>query len=98
MSAFSEEVEQLGKGIGNANRYKILEVLMRGERTVNEIAASVKCSQPNVSQNLKILKAANLVTDDRKGQEVYYSLNVAHMASLLRHLVLNVEKCPKKKE
>jgi len=94
MFPLRKEMEQLGKGIGNANRYRILEVLMRGSRTVGEIAASTKLAQPAVSQNLKVLKSSNLVVDERRGKEVYYSVHVEYMAKLLKKLVEDVEGCP----
>jgi DNA-binding transcriptional ArsR family regulator len=94
MSPLRKEMEKLGKGIGNANRYRILEVLMRGSRTVGEVAASVRLAQPAVSQNLKVLKSASLVVDERRGKEVYYSVNVAYMAKLLQQLTRDVEACP----
>ncbi len=97
MSPLRKEMEKLGKGIGNANRYRILEVLMRGSRTVGEVAASTKLPQPAVSQNLKVLKSANLVVDERRGQEVYYSVNVAYMAKLLKKLTEDLESCPSTK-
>jgi DNA-binding transcriptional ArsR family regulator len=80
----------MGKGLSNENRYRILEALMRGPRTVGEIASRVKLAQPAVSQHLKILKAANLVEDERQGQEVYYKVNVAYMAGLLKKLATDV--------
>lgn len=86
----------MGKGIGNENRYRILEALMRGPRTVGEIAAKVSLAQPAVSQNLKVLKSANLVFDERQGQEVHYSINVKYMASLLQKLAMDVQKTKKK--
>ena len=73
MSELCNEIEKLGKGIGNANRYRILESLMQGPRTVNEIVHVVKLPQPAVSQNLKVLRSADLVTDERCGQEIRYS-------------------------
>ena len=85
----------MGRGIGNENRYRILEALMRGPRTVNEIAAKLGLAQPIVSQNLKILKSAELVDAERQGKEVYYSINVAYMASLLKKLALDVERSKK---
>jgi|SRR3569623_2293913 len=94
MSPLRKEMEKLGKGIGNANRYRILEVLMRGSRTVGEVSASTRLAQPAVSQNLKVLKSANLVVDERRGKEVYYSVNVAYMAKLLQKLTRDVEECP----
>lgn len=98
MSPLRKEMEKLGKGIGNTNRYRILEVLMRGSRTVSEVSASVKLAQPAVSQNLKVLKSSGLVLDERRGKEVYYSVNVAYMARLLKKLSEDVERCPSGKK
>ena len=95
MSASCNEIERLGKGIGNANRYRVLEALMQGSRTVGDIARDVKLAQPAVSQHLKVLKASDLVFDERKGQEVYYSINVAYMMKLLQKVATGVQKCPK---
>ena len=84
----------MGKGIGNENRYRILEALMKGPRTVGEIAKKVDLPQPAVSQHLKVLKSANLVEDARQGQEVFYSVNVSYMAGLLKKLATSL---PEKK-
>lgn len=92
MSDLCKEIARMGKGIGNENRYRILEVLMKGSRTVGEIAARVDLAQPAVSQHLKVLKEAELVTDERSGQEVYYSINVAYMTNLLHKLSQDVGK------
>ena len=92
MSDLCKEIAKMGKGIGNENRYRILEVLMKGPRTVGEIAARVEMAQPAVSQHLKVLKEAELVSDERSGQEVYYSINVAYMANLLHKLAQDVTK------
>lgn len=77
----------MGKGIGNENRYRILEVIMKGPKSVSDIAEKVGLPQPAVSQHLKVLKSAELVEDTRQGQEVVYAVNVAYMASLLKKLV-----------
>ncbi len=95
MSDVCREMAQLGKGIGNENRYRILQALMRGPRTVGEIAVKVGLAQPMVSQNLKILKTAHLVDDERQGKEVHYAINVAYMASLLKKLAIDVERSNK---
>ncbi|MBI4068007.1 winged helix-turn-helix transcriptional regulator [Candidatus Kaiserbacteria bacterium] len=95
MTDLCKEIARMGKGIGNENRYRILEALMRGPRTVGEIAARLRMAQPAVSQNLTVLKSANLVDDERQGQEVYYSINVSYMAGLLKKLAMDVGKSKK---
>jgi DNA-binding transcriptional ArsR family regulator len=95
-SQLKNEIENLGKGIGNASRYQIIQTLLKGERTVSEIVLAVKMSQPAVSQHLKTLKACNLVSDERKGQEVYYSINTKYTIELLKGLLDDISKCPSK--
>lgn len=92
MSDLCSEIARMGKGIGNENRYRILEALMRGPRTVGEIAVKTGLAQPAVSQHLKVLKEADLVASEREGQEIAYSINVAYMAKLLKKLAESVEQ------
>jgi len=92
MTDFCNEIEKFGKGIGNTARYHILEALFSGEKTVTQLVKVARLSQPAVSQHLKTLKACNLVVDQRKGQEVYYSVNAEYTMSLLKHLVQGLKK------
>lgn len=85
-------MERLGKGIGSVPRYRIVEALLRGPKTVSELVKIVKLSQPAISQHLKTLKASELVTDERCGQEVIYSINSSHLLRLLKILLTQVEK------
>jgi ArsR family transcriptional regulator len=92
MTSFCNDVNKFGKGIGNAARYRIVQALLGGRKTVGEITAIVKLSQPAVSQHLKILRECNIVTDERHGQEVLYTVNTAHTLDLLKHLLLDMKK------
>ncbi len=95
MTDLCKEMEKFGKGIGSVPRYRIVESLLTGGKTVNEIVSSVKMSQPAVSQHLKTLKENDLVSDERQGQKVIYSLNASYMLSLLTALSKDVQKCKK---
>lgn len=90
------EIEKFGKGIGNASRYALVEALLGGSKTVTELVKAVKQSQPAVSQHLRTLKASGLVSDERHGQKIFYSLNTEHMLKLLTALSKDVERCKKK--
>lgn len=90
MTDLCREIARMGKGIGNENRYRVLEALMRGPLPVGAVARRVRLPQPAVSQHLKILKEASLVTDRREGQEVLYSVNVSYMAALLKKLAVDL--------
>ena len=58
-----------------------------GERQKNaagEIAAQFDMTKPSVSHHLNILKAADLVSDERSGQNIVYSLNLTVFQELLK--------------
>lgn len=97
MSALCNEMEKFGKALGNAARYTIIQSLLRGRKTVGELRDIVKLSQPAVSQHLKTLKTAGLVIDERRGQEVFYSVNSEHLLSLLHKLSGDISRCGTKK-
>jgi len=82
--------------VSNSARYRILEALLRGDKTVNELVAVVKLTQPAVSQHLKTLKSSNLVVDTRRGQEVIYSINAAYALELLKKLTDEMRKQKKR--
>ena len=92
MSELCDEIEKMGKGIGNANRFRVLEALMKGPRTVSDVVAAVKLAQPAVSQHLKVLRSSDLVISERKGKEVCYSINVVYMAKLLQKLAVGLKR------
>lgn len=95
MTDLCEAINKFGKGIGSAPRYRIVEALFSGPKTVGELAEKTKQSQPLVSQHLRVLKETGLVQDERRGQEVFYTLNAEHTIRLLKRL--SEELKPKKK-
>ncbi len=97
MTDLCKEINEFGKGIGSKSRYRILEALLKGRRTVGELVRIVKLSQPAVSQHLKTLKGNGLVIDERSGQEVYYSVNTEYLLGLLKNLSDRVKNKGKRK-
>ena len=57
--------------------------LTQRESTVSELVAAVGFSQPLVSQHLRVLRAARLVTPQRDGRQVRYRLRDEHVAHVL---------------
>lgn len=80
----------LGKGLGNENRFTILQTIMKKPRTVGEIVKLSHLPQPAVSQHLNVLKSVNLVERSRKGQEILYFVNAEFMTILLKKLTANL--------
>ena len=80
------QVNAFGKALSNPTRYRLLQALLKGRKTVNELTKIVKLSQPAVSQHLKTLKVSQIVVDERRGQEVFYDVNTEHLMYLLANL------------
>lgn len=97
MTDLCREISEMGKGIGNENRYRILESIMKSPLTVGQISKEVGLAQPAVSQHLKVLKSAQLVEHTRRGQQVVYSVNVAYMADLLKKMTADLPNKRSKK-
>jgi DNA-binding transcriptional ArsR family regulator len=68
--------------MGDRTRRAILESLAERPLAVGDIARELPVSQPAVSQHLKVLKAAGLVTDRAAGARRIYRLNPIGVAAL----------------
>jgi DNA-binding transcriptional ArsR family regulator len=77
--------DQLFDALGDRTRRAILERLRDGPRPVVEIARGLPVGRPAVSQHLKLLKEAGLVTDQAVGTRRLYELNPDAMAELQRY-------------
>ncbi|HNR40173.1 MAG TPA: autorepressor SdpR family transcription factor [Acidobacteriota bacterium] len=63
------------KALSDPTRREILRLLAAGDRTAGEIADRFDMTKPSISHHLGILKQAGLVTDERRGQHIVYSIN-----------------------
>jgi DNA-binding transcriptional ArsR family regulator len=68
--------------LGDATRRQIFESLKAGPRSVGELAAGLPVSRPAVSQHLRVLKAAGLVTDRKDGTRRVYRIEPDGLAGL----------------
>lgn len=63
------------EAVADPNRRYLLEELRRGPKTVNELSKGLPISRPAVSQHLKVLLDANLVSAQPKGTSRIYSID-----------------------
>ena len=75
-------------------RLQILFLLGEQRRLcVGDVASHFRISRPAVSHHLKILKDNGLVSGEKMGQEVYYTVDIAQLVNKLRLLADSLEQC-----
>ena len=72
--------------LGDGTRREILERLRRGPLAVGELAKELPVSRPAVSQHLRVLKEAGLVTERRNGTRHLYRVNTDGLAEVRDYL------------
>lgn len=72
------------KALNDPTRREILELLQEKEMTAGEIVEKFNISFPSISHHLDLLKQARLVTAERDGQRVIYSLNTTVVDDILK--------------
>src|SRR5687767_9728997 len=69
------ELARITKSIANPHRMEIIELLAQGEFSVEQIADQTSLPIANASQHLQVLKNAQLVDINRKGNFIFYRLS-----------------------
>jgi DNA-binding transcriptional ArsR family regulator len=72
--------------LGDATRRAIFESLARGPKSVGELAAELPVSRPAVSQHLRVLKDAGLVTDRADGTRRIYQIRAHGVQAIHAYL------------
>jgi hypothetical protein len=75
------------KALNDVTRREILELLKDKELQAGEIAAYFAISKPSISHHLDILKQADLIASEKKGQFVIYSINTTIMEDVLQWIL-----------
>lgn len=84
------EVSKINKtfqALSDHTRMEIIELLRINDLTAGEIAQHFDISRPSISHHLSVLKNADLILDERKGQYIYYSLNTSVVDDVIAWLV-----------
>jgi len=81
-----EQFARIPKALASPVRLELLDVLIQGERSVEEIAMTNALSVANASQHLQVLAAARLVESRREGHRVLYRVADPSVEVLLHML------------
>ena len=80
-------MKNLFKALNDETRRQILEMLTKKDMSAGEIADQFSMSKPSISHHLEILKRADLITSEKNGQFIVYSLNTTILEDLLSWII-----------
>ena len=82
------------RALADPTRREILRALRAGDLSAGDIAARFEMTAPSISHHLNVLKDAGLVTAERAGRHIIYSLNSTTLQDLMSELLefVNVRK------
>lgn len=91
LRASADKASSLMKNMANADRLMLLCQLSQGERSVGELESLLDIRQPTLSQQLTVLREAELVSTRREGKNIYYSISSTPALEIMR--VLSQQLC-----
>lgn len=81
------------KALSDSTRQDILRLLEDEQRCVGDIVGEFDLSQPTISRHLAVLRDADLVIDQRRGQNVIYRLNDEALSGSMRSFFGQFRSC-----
>ncbi len=80
------------KALSDPTRRRILELLKKKSMNAGEIADEFNISKPSISHHLTILKSSGLIFDERKGQNIIYSIDMTVFQEMMQWFISFMEK------
>jgi DNA-binding transcriptional ArsR family regulator len=91
LRASADKACSLMKVMANADRLMLLCQLTQGAKSVSELEELLNIRQPTLSQQLTVLREAQLVTTRRDGKNIIYNISSDSALAVMR--VLSQEIC-----
>lgn len=74
------------QALSNPYRRQMIQLLKWRSMSVNEIVDQLPIAQPTISRHLDVLRKAEVVTSERKGNQIIYSLNLSAVQEMFVYL------------
>jgi ArsR family transcriptional regulator, repressor of sdpIR and other operons len=75
------------KALSDPTRREILQCLKDKAKTPSELLEEIKISQPTLSHHLDILKRADIISGEREGQFIRYTLKMSVLDMAVEYLI-----------
>ena len=80
------------KALSDKTRREILKLLSKKDMSAGEISEHFNMSKPSISKHLEILREAELISSERKGQFIIYSINTSVIQEVLGNFLSLLSK------
>ena len=81
------QTQEVFKALSDPSRRRILKLLQAGSQTAGGISESFAMTKGSLSHHFNVLKAADLIRCERRGQQLVYSLNTSVFEDLVQHVM-----------
>lgn len=81
------KMNSIFKALNDETRRRIIELLKEKDMNAGEIADEFNISKPSISHHLDLLKRADLISSEKKGKYIEYSLNTTILEDLLTWII-----------
>lgn len=71
--------DEVFSAVANSHRRQLLDLLLVEPQSVSSLATQFDMARPSVSEHLKVLRQAGLVSEQKKGRERIYSLDASRL-------------------
>lgn len=78
--------DEFFQALSNPYRREIIKLLRWKNLSAGEIVSQFDIAQPTISRHLDVLKKAEIVTSERKGNQIIYSLNLSAMQEMFMYI------------
>jgi DNA-binding transcriptional ArsR family regulator len=85
------DVVEIFKALSDTTRAQLIYLLTRREYNVNDLSQYVAVTPSAVSHHLAKLRAMRLVRTRREGNQIYYSIDDAHVGALFREALYHLD-------
>lgn len=75
--------EETFKALSDPTRRQILQLLRSSRKSAGEIGEQFGLTGATISHHLNVLKSADLVTDEKEGRFIYYTLNTSVVEDIM---------------
>src|SRR3546814_11786717 len=86
------ELAEMFRLLGDPSRLRIVIETLDGPQSVGHMAAKLGLSPSLVSHHLRLLRAARLLSRDRRGKQLFYRIHATHVRHVLADSVPQVNE------